>query len=172
MDEKPKNLAELPENNPQSVSLVTIILVIAILGVLASIILRSISDNGEADSSNTSDVRAQSVNRGSAPVISEVVMREEWQDDELIVYADIHFSDADGDASRVDLTLVETNAGDIYVEDGIISERPADQREGTVHTVVWTCHGGAHLVTLKAALIDQNDNRSSQEHLFTITCRN
>jgi hypothetical protein len=170
MDEKPKNLTEIP-NNSQSVSLVTVILVIAILGVLASIILRSLSASEAVESSDTGDVGAQSAAVGSAPVISRVALREEWQDDVLLVYEDIHFTDADGDASRVDFTLVETNAAEVTVEDGIISERPDAQREGTVHTATWTCHSGSHTVTLSVALIDQNDNRSD-EHLFTITCRN
>jgi hypothetical protein len=170
MDEKPKNLAEV-SNNSQSVSLVTVILVIAILGVLASIILRSLSASNAGAVGNTGDNRAQSV-VGSAPVISRVALREEWQDDVLIVYGDIYFTDADGDASRVDLTLVESNAAEIYVDDGIITALPDEQRQGTVHTLTWTCEGGTHLVTLKVALIDQNDNRSPAEHMFTITCRN
>ena len=76
MDEKPKNLAELPDNQPQSVSLVTVILVIAILGVLASIIVRSFRSSVDVDSGDRVDVRAQSINSGSAPVISRVVLRE------------------------------------------------------------------------------------------------
>ena len=170
MDEKPKNLAEIPNNN-QSVSLVTVILVIAILGVLASIILRSLTGSEAVESNDTGDVGAQSVTVGSAPVISRVALREEWQDDVLLVYEDIHFSDTDGDASRVDFTLVETNAAEVTIDDGIISERPDAQREGAIHTSTWTCHSGSHTVTLRVALIDQNDNRSD-EHLFTITCRN
>ena len=169
MDEKPKNLAELPDNQPQSVSLVTVILVIAILGVLASIILRSLSGSVAVDSS---DIGAQSINSGSAPVISRVVLREEWQDDVLLVYEDIYFTDADGDASRADFTLVETNAAEVHVEDGIITSRPEEQRQGAVHTATWTCHSGLHYVTLRVGLIDQNDNRSPAEHMFTITCRN
>ena len=167
MDEKPKNLAELPADNSQSVSLVTVILVIAILGLLVSIILRSMPDNG----SDTNDIRGQSVDGGSAPVISRILLREEWQNNTLVVYQDIYFTDADGDASRVDFTLVETTATEVHVEDGIVTERPEAQREGTAHTGTWTCHSGTHTVTLQVALIDQNDNRSA-DHMFTITCRN
>jgi hypothetical protein len=171
MDEKSKNLP--PNTNNQS-SLVTVILVIAIVVLLGVILIRALTPQSpdipviELQPTVTD---GQWVDTGSAPVISRVVLREEWRDDELLVYQDIYFSDADGDASRVDFTLIETTAENVYIDDGIISARPEMQRTGTLHTATWTCHSGAHTVTLQVELVDQNDQHSAA-HLFTITCRN
>jgi hypothetical protein len=168
MNEKPKKLPPQSNNN-QPVSLVTIVLVIAILGLLATIILRSISPTTRTSETN---FKVQSaVDSGTAPIIERVVLREVWRDNLLIVYQDIYFSDADGDAAQVDFTLLETTAEEVYVDDGIVSERPQEQQEGAVHTAIWTCHSGRHTVTLQVELIDQNDNRSAP-YQFTVTCRN
>jgi hypothetical protein len=171
MDKKSKNLPPTPNNQS---SLVSMILVIAILGLLATIIIRALTPAvSDADITNEqpTTVHDESIDAGRAPVISRVVLREEWRDDELLVYQDIYFSDVDGDASRVDFTLIETTAENVYIDDGIISARPEVQRTGTLHTATWTCHSGAHTVTLQVELVDQNDQHSAA-HLFTITCRN
>lgn len=162
MSDKPKKVFQA--SNKQA-SIVTVVLVMAILALLAVILLRALSPT------SSDEANAETVNAGTAPVISHVALREVWTDESLVVYQDVYFTDADGDAARVDFTLIETTAEDVYVEDGIISERPEVQREIAIHTGTWTCHSGRHTVTLQVEIIDQNNNRSAA-HMFTITCRN
>jgi hypothetical protein len=106
----------------------------------------------------------------TAPVISNIMMREEWTDSGLIIFQDIAFTDGDGDAARADFTLVETSYDRVDVKDGIVTEHPTDQRAGAIHTAKWTCSRRNYTVTLQVELIDQNHNRS-EPYTFTLTCR-
>lgn len=156
-DEKPKHK---PKNEPfrksRSMFLVGAMFAALVAGLVVSLLFVAKPEDVTFSGQNP-------------PVINALEIREVWEDEVLVIYTDIHFSDADGDASRLELDLLEATREGASVWDGIITVRPAEQRAGATHTFPFDCQGTA-VYTLGVRLIDQNSNSSkTAEHI--ITCR-
>jgi hypothetical protein len=104
------------------------------------------------------------------PIIDHTELREDRSPEKLVIFTDIYFKDADGDANFVDYELIRSSVErDFDIRDGHF--RPSsNQKEGTFITGTWTCGRRINYeVTLAATIYDQAGHKSNVVE-YTIKC--
>jgi hypothetical protein len=107
--------------------------------------------------------------RGSAPVIRSVDLRTETSGNEMTVYQDISFQDADGDANKLNYDLLSATTEGLVVEDGAINVSPQEQKIRARITGTWNCGDGNYEARLRITLVDKKGNQSEASE-YTIVC--
>ena len=102
----------------------------------------------------------------NAPVILGVQTRKSTTSAGLVVYADIHFQDQDGDSYIVTYNLISSTVPVQNVDSDPISANAESQMAGTIVTARWDCEGRGYTVTVNATILDQAGNQSNS---FPIT---
>jgi hypothetical protein len=105
------------------------------------------------------------------PIIQGIIGKEEYKSGQLILYKEIYFSDALGDAHLATYELVSATIAGIKIEEDPIQSSPSKQIIGTYVTATWYCGGkGAYTIILRAHILDKAGNQSGPVDL-TYICR-
>jgi len=107
--------------------------------------------------------------KGSPPVIQSVDLRQETSGNEMTVYQDISFQDADGDANYLDYELVSATTEGIVIEDSPIDTLPEEQQSGAKITGTWNCGQDNYEVKLSVIVADEQGNES-EAYEYTVVC--
>ena len=133
----------------------------------------------QAQSTTTARVRAIATaqagaptrtQQSTAPVITNVQLRNDTSSGSLVIWQDIYFSDADGDANLIDYELLATTASSVTVVDGPIQISSQGQRTGALISGKWVCGGGSYSTTLRAVIRDRA-GQSSNPVEYTLNCQ-
>ena len=104
------------------------------------------------------------------PIITDVKLREETSENDLIIYQDVYFRDPDGDAYYTDWQVTSTTNPEIQVVNGTINSNSEQQMAGTFTTGTWTCGSGTYSVKFWVTILDRAGNESNGFE-YTINCK-
>ncbi|MEE8389926.1 MAG: hypothetical protein V3S14_03895, partial [Anaerolineae bacterium] len=104
-----------------------------------------------------------------SPVITDVVIRKSTTSSGLVLYQDIYFKDANGDASIVNYEIISSTISNLYIEDGTIDISTGRQKAGTFLTGTWECGDDVYSVVLSVTIIDRSGNHSDP-YQYNLDC--
>lgn len=119
----------------------------------------------------TTGLKTQTTN---APTITGVTIRESTENDGLVIYQEINFTDSDGDTNYIKWDLVDISDPSerqfIQITNGTVNAMTDEQKKGTFTLGTWHCEGRVYKITLEATLFDASGNRS-QPYQYSIDCK-
>jgi hypothetical protein len=106
------------------------------------------------------------------PVILRITERKENKNGELIIYKDIYFTDAAGDAVTVVYKLDSTTIDKVEITNDDILSSPDEQKSEALVTGKWECGTKYknYLVVLEARILDKAGNLSEPVEI-TFVCQ-
>ena len=96
----------------------------------------------------------------NAPLIIDITHDQQSSDNGSILFLQIHFQDAEGDAVLLDWELVASTLSGVDVDDDSINLPAAKQMAGATAIAVWECGNMSYTVVLSLSILDLAGNRS------------
>lgn len=98
---------------------------------------------------------------GRPPIILGIQTQKTETPVGLVIIAQIHFQDADGDAETAAFALDQTTAAGATLQPQPIDVSPQDQEKGASLTVEWDCQGSSDMFLFKTVILDRAGHRSN-----------
>jgi len=98
---------------------------------------------------------------GQAPVILDIQTHKATTAIGVVILANIHFQDPDGDAETVAYELIQSTVTGVIMPPDRLDLSPQEQAQGATYTLDWECQGTAAMVEFKAVILDKAGNRSN-----------
>lgn len=108
----------------------------------------------------------------SKPVIDQVTYRTTDQDNNPVIYPELHFRSPDGNVVAIHRELISQDSPKAllnFVSDGPVAIGPDQQKKGAVYSGGWKCGADKYRAQLRAYLIDTNHNHSNTVD-YSIDC--
>ncbi|SRR5579859_3284715 len=108
----------------------------------------------------------------SRPVIDQVTYRTTDQNNNPVIYPELHFRSSDGNVVAIHRELVSNDSPKAllnYISDSPVAVSPDQQKKGAVYSGGWQCGADRYRAQLRAYLIDTNHNHSNTVD-YSIDC--